>query len=53
MRDGWQFGAAAGGLGLLAWGLFAWNRRQGRSAVICFEELPEEEIVTLKPVSIV
>jgi hypothetical protein len=34
-------------LGLAAWGLWAFNRHRARSAVLYYEELPEEVITTL------
>jgi hypothetical protein len=43
----WQSLWLLAGLGAIACGLWAWNRHQAKSAVLYFDELPAEEILSL------
>jgi len=47
LEHGWQFFYLLAGLGAIAYGLWAWNRREARSAVLYFDEVPPEEIMKL------
>jgi hypothetical protein len=48
LHDLWKFACLAAVFAAIALGLFGYNRFRARSAVLYFEELPEEVITTLK-----
>jgi hypothetical protein len=43
----WRFLCLLGALGTIAYGHRAWNRHEAKSAVLYFDEVPAEEILTL------
>jgi hypothetical protein len=47
LENVWQTLWLIAGLGALACGLWAWNRHEARSAVLYFDEVPAEEIMSL------
>ena len=47
LNHSWHCAFMLSALGIVAYGLWAWNRHRSKSAVLYFEELPEEVILTL------
>jgi hypothetical protein len=52
LQHSYQYACIAASLGGVAVGLWAFNRQRARSALLSFEELPEEVITTLKLIQV-